>query len=346
LPRHIKWRKLRDNENKETFCKSLLKRFGKKWFVATKVPDQYDGLKAGDTVAMILGGSGDRLSFALSRRGEDIGARIFRIPAFQLKCRRKAESKDDDAVLLANLVQSNPDFFYLTRPRDRSIILVIEHFRARMETMKARIACEQRIFSNLTGGIFCREDGNFPEGGIEEMFNEAKANDQILGALVKEENKRMAELDAALEALDIYQQLFKNLDGVGSAIAGRLIAAIQDIRRFPTDSQLKAFCGVHVLPDGRFPRRRNGEVANWQPDARQALYLLGDQFNRRPNSEWGKRLRGYKVALRQKHPEVVSAEGKKRYGDGHIHKMALWRTLTKFVEWLHREWWKLERMPQ
>ena len=57
---------------------------------------------------------------------------------------------------------------------------------------------------------------------------------------------------------------------------------------------------------------------------------------------WGKKLREYKVKLREKHPEVVEVGGKKRYTDGHIHKMALWRTITKFAEWLYNEWWKLE----
>ncbi|MBI4437562.1 hypothetical protein HY631_01285 [Candidatus Uhrbacteria bacterium] len=36
-------------------------------------------------------------------------------------------------------------------------------------------------------------------------------------------------------------------------------------------------------------------------------------------------------------------EGKKRYTDGHIHKMALWRTVTKFVEWLADQWSELAR---
>ncbi len=47
------------------------------------------------------------------------------------------------------------------------------------------------------------------------------------------------------------------------------------------------------------------------------------------------------------HPEVVETEaGKKRYTKGHIHKMAVQRTLTKFVEWLWREWWKLEKLAK
>lgn len=74
-------------------------------------------------------------------------------------------------------------------------------------------------------------------------------------------------------------------------------------------AKVMKFCGVHVLPDGRFPRRRAGEVANWSPAARQALWLLGDQFNRNPDSEWGKKLLQYKAGFRLKHPEpIVSSQ--------------------------------------
>lgn len=124
--------------------------------------------------------------------------------------------------------------------------------------------------------------------------------------------------------LDIYKELFEPIAGVGPMIASRLITAIGDIRRFETDAKLKAFCGVHVLSDGRFPRRRRRETSNWHPHARQALYLLGNQFNRRPNSIWGRKLREYKEKLREKHPGVEIMDGKKKYTDVHIHKMAAW----------------------
>jgi hypothetical protein len=84
-------------------------------------------------------------------------------------------------------------------------------------------------------------------------------------------------------------------------------------------------------------------VANWSPNSRQALYLLGDQFNRRPDSEWGSKLLRYKRNLREKHPEVVVGEnGAKKYTDGHILKMALWRARSRFAEWLWKKWTALE----
>jgi hypothetical protein len=302
-----------------------------------------DGLKQGDVVAMALGGSGDRLAFALSRQAEKVGATILRVPSFVLKHRRQGD-KEQDAINLAVLAKTEPELFYPVEVRDRALIRMIECFRVKQDAMKERIACEQRLRQRFIGRVFCSENGGFPEGKIEDLFDAEKANDAILKALESEEQKRERELAKALEAVDIYTQLFKNIEGCGPSIASRLIAAIQYIRRFETDAGLKKFCGVHVLEDGRFARRRAGVVANWHPDARQALYLLGDQFNRRPDSEWGKKLREYKQVLRQKHPEAVKGEnGKKKYTDGHIHKMAMWRTLTKFVEWIHREWWKLEQ---
>jgi hypothetical protein len=99
-----------------------------------------------------------------------------------------------------------------------------------------------------------------------------------------------------------------------------------------------------VTSGGKFVRRRAGTVCNYSPTLHQALYQLGGQFNRNPTSLWGLKLLEYKEKFREKHPEVIVDEaGKKRYTKGHIHKMAYWRTLSKFVEWLHREWTRLEK---
>lgn len=65
-------------------------------------------------------------------------------------------------------------------------------------------------------------------------------------------------------------------------------------------------------------------------------------------------LLSYKLRFRERHPEVVEEAVqqkrgkrtitvmKKRYTNGHIHKMAIWRTLTKFVTELFRVWTRIE----
>lgn len=476
MPHHIKWRdlkKAKDGEPGEdplSFPRKLVKQAGKDWQLVTKVPAAYDGFRAGDLVAMALGGSGDRLSYALSRQGETIGAEVIRLTPKHLKAERGANDMDGDPLLLATLARDKRDLFQTTTPRDRDLIRLSEAWLAREEARMAKQACEQRLRQRVIGKAFIGKDGLYAEGTIEDLYDQAKATDEILDALAAEETRRIRELEEVLSGLDIYNELFSTVKGVGPMIATRLMVAIGDIRRFeggapntermeallaeatdhekrgeferdlgkikdrietmtqtrlakglspePTRFQilqsvrswkrdsgleaeaklldravecheeryqltkqarrsaakLKAFCGAHVLPDGTFPRRRHGVVANWHPEARQALYLITDQFNRRPDSPWGQKLRENKVKLRAKHPVVecsacgvpfdqcalkkpgyleevgatAAAAIKKqthsqRYTNGHIHKMGLWRTASQFVEWLYGAWWAIEK---
>ncbi|MCX6760162.1 MAG: transposase [Candidatus Nealsonbacteria bacterium] len=356
---HCKWRRAAKDEDVSKLNTHYVHRMvDKKGLpvveVITKVPTVFDGLRKDDKVVMVLGGSGDRFAAALSRKGEDIGAKVFRLPPFSLSDNRNGEDKKDDHLTLIRIFEKELAVFYKVRQRDRDLIRVKEALIARQDAMKQRIACEQRILQSLVGNIFLNEEGCFPEGVVEDQFDKAKANDVILQALVQEEERRDKELARAVKSLDIWERIFENIKGVGPRVAAGIIAPIGDIRRFIAPNgaaKLKKFCGVHVLDDGRFPRRRGGEVANWSPQARQALYLLADQFNRRPDSDWGKKLLQYKQALREKHPEPIEVKvngngeaGKtiKRYTNGHIHKMAQWRTLTRFVEWLYRQWVAIE----
>ncbi len=325
--------------------------------IVVKVPSAYEGLRIDDAVAMTLGGSGDRFAAALSRRGEDIGAKVFRIPPFTLKANRSTDKKDDDHLLLADLSQRRPDFFYEMNAKDRELVRVREFLFKREEAQDARIACEQRLRQSLIGSIFLSEEGFYPEGTIEDQFDRLKANSVIFLALSKEEAQWEGDLKKLIRRTEVWKRIFKAIEGCGEVTAAKLIAAIGgDVRRFKSAAQLKKFCGVHIMDDGQFPRKRAGELAGWNPQARQALYLLADQFSMwRPDSTWGKVFLGYKAKLREKHPNVECStcniswddckeqkSHKRRYNDGHIHKMAKWRTLTKFVEWLYREWSRIE----
>lgn len=300
------------------------------------------GFRAGDQIAMILGGSGNYFAYALGRKGKDIGASVLRIPPFTLKEERGDATKNDDSVLLATLCRDKPVLFFHVGDRDLERIRFSIMVERRQQIQKDRIRCNNRVHGLAVGEIFCSQEGGYPEGGFEQAEARLIANDNILLALQAGEKRVDRDLAKIAEGVEVYARLFQPIEGMAHGIAGRIIAGIGDIRQFKTDAKLKAYCGVHVLSDGRFPRRRGGTVANWNGDVRQALFLFGDQCVKRPRSKWGIYLRQMKANLRAKHPEPVIIDGKKRYTDGHIHKMAIWRTLTRFVEWLHREWWKLE----
>jgi transposase len=343
---HIKWKKVGPDADVSALPERQIKKVGKTTWFAHKVPSAYDGLQPGDVVCMILGGSGDRFAFALANKGASIGSTVHRIPAFVLKNRREDGDKDADAHLVIELFEDSPELFYAVRQRDTRLIALREALRRRMDVMRDRIACEQRLRQRFIGKVFLSVDGHFPEGGIEDEFDALKASDPILSSMLNEEEEANKALASACGALDVYVNLFDPIEGCGPAIASRIIASVCDVRMFATAPKLKAYVGVHVLRDGRFPRQRGGEMANWSPAARQALFLFMDQCNKRPGSVWGIKLREYKAKLRVAHPEpVIGQNGKKKYTDGHIHKMACWRTATKFVEWLWKEWWKMEGGP-
>lgn len=357
-PHHVKWKKY-GVEAPEGYKTELVSFFDNAYHIVSKVPAQYDGFRAGDIVAMCLGGSGDRLAYALSRQGEEVGAAVYRVPPYALKHERDHVNSDkkEDHLLLASLFAERPGRFQFCGARDRDIISVTEAFRHRMEAQEVRIACAHRLRQRFIGSVFLSPLGKYPEGKIEDAYEEVAANDVILSALTSEEKRREVELKKIVQSLDVWREIFAPIEGVGEMIAARIISAVGDIRRFETAPKFKAFAGVHVFgvdgkksplgtdpSGGKFVRRRTGVIADWNPTLRQALYLLGDQFNRRPNSVWGQKFRAYKVKFRTKYPEpVVGENGKKRYTDGHIHKMAMWRTITKFAEWLWREWSRLEK---
>ncbi len=385
----------------------------------------HENLMPGDQIAVIMGGSGGRFIAGLARKGENIGAKVFGVPSTRFaEIYGKNRDKSKDSESLAELLSQFPEVFYPIRTRDRQIIILREMRNLLDEVMTQRIACGQRVRQNAYGKIFFESDDLYPEGKIEQEIKAELANDPIYQAFVKEEKIRKAQVKDACEGLDIYDILV-SVEGCGPAVASRLIAEIQDIRKFysPPDpdtmaflkteslnlekeanlesdishikdritpsmphfqvvqmvrswkqehgkekeaelldksleihrqrhrlrqdalnkgkAKLRSYCGVGVK-DGKFPRRKRGEPANWSNKARLALYLLGDQFNMKPDSLWGQKLREKKKRLRAAHPEVEIVNGKKRYADGHIQKMALWWIRGKFVEWLFGQWWKLE----
>jgi transposase len=327
-----------------------------------KVPVSFEGLKSGDKVAMMLGGSGDIFAGRLSIEGEKTGAQVFRIPPFVFSDLRLPGEKDkkEDHLALLRVFKDRPNLFYMIRPPDRALIRVKGKLQQRQEAQYQRIKRQQQIWHSLIGRVFLDEDKHYGdlEGEVADVYQQAQDDDSILQNLLAQEKAAEKDLKKAVRQLPIWDEIFKGIDGCGERIAAGIVASIADIRRFIAPNgaaKLKKFCSVHVMDDGRFPRQRHGEVCEGTPEARRALYLLADQFNRRPDSDWGKELLRRKLALREKHPEPVDVEvmeegegGKKvaktvkRYTDGHIHKMAQWRTLTRFVEKLYKQWSRIE----
>lgn len=360
---HVKWKKVNE-EDADAAPEELVSHEGtgksRTWFIATKFATAFDGLRSSDTCLMALGGSGNPLSFALSNKCEKLGGALYRLPGHALRAARGEKPADQEVrdqselETLCLLWKGSPESFHKSDRADRERILVATHHRAFKEAQLARMACAARLRQAVIGRIFMREGGEYEEGLVDRWFDDEKASDPLFEAFVKIEAKCKKQLEKAVLSSRVWQ-ILEPIPGVGPSIAGALIASIGDIRRFSTDDKLMAFGGLHTLrSDGKkwqkgetpggaiMARRRRGQLSNWNPSLRQSLFLLADQFNRRPDSFWGQKLLANKKTYREIHPEMIIEDGKKRYNDGHIHKMALWKTLRQFLRWLHRKWWKLE----
>ncbi|MEX2170791.1 MAG: hypothetical protein WD851_15850 [Pirellulales bacterium] len=197
----------------------------------TKVPAAYEGLGSDDVVSMYLGGSGDRLAYALSRRGEEIGAAVWRTPPFRLVA-KSAKEKEEAHRRLIEFYERTPQHFYPVGPRDRDFIAVSEAFRSFKDSQKDRMACAQRLRQRTIGSIFLSPDGKYPEGLIEDLYDERSASDAILTVVEKEEARRESEMKKLVHKLDVWQEIFGPIEGCGEVLAAGIISAIGNIRRF------------------------------------------------------------------------------------------------------------------
>ena len=217
------------------------------------------GIRANDTVLMVMGGSSAFYAFALSKKFEALGrGGVLRIGStlFKRLCdehhldRSKLKSVDEegkrtevtfDHHALPKLFELSPASFHLVTARERDLILLNDVLDRRVEAMNARMACAHRVRQRMNKLAYCVSDA-YPEGGIKVFIEQGIANDKVLTIAKKEEDVISAELKKLLHGLPVWQ-LFEPIEGVGELTAAPLIAAIGDINRFPSDIHLKAFLG-------------------------------------------------------------------------------------------------------
>ncbi len=304
-----------------------------------------DGIRSGDIVLMVMGGSGAFFAFALSNMLEKLGSGgVYWIGStiFKRLCdehrldRSKLKSIDEegkrteitfDHAALPKLFELLPSSFHLVTSRERDLILLKDVLGRRVEAMGARMACAQRVRQRMKKLVYCVQDA-YPDGGVKVFIEQGIANDSILLIAEKEERGIEAELKKLLHSLPVWK-VFEPIEGVGELTAAPLIVAIGDINRFPSASQLKAFLGMHTLrADGekfqkgespeignsKFARRRQGQLSNWNQEGRQALYLISNQFMIwKKGSPWGLVAQEVKRRFLEKHPNpqvwVKDSEG-------------------------------------
>ncbi len=91
------------------------------------------------------------------------------------------------------------------------------------------------------------------------------------------ETKLKKHIIALLKPNLFYNSWLKHVKGIGPLLSASLMAELGSPERFNTVGQLWAYSGMHVV-DGEAPRRKRGEMANWNAQLRMTLYKVASSF--------------------------------------------------------------------
>lgn len=91
------------------------------------------------------------------------------------------------------------------------------------------------------------------------------------------EEKLKSYIVKMLKSNTFYNAWLKHVKGVGPLLSASLMANIGSPERFNTVGQLWAYCGEHVI-DGKAPRRKKGNKANWNSNLRMTLFKAASSF--------------------------------------------------------------------
>jgi len=127
--------------------------------------------------------------------------------------------------------------------------------------------------------------------------------------------------------------------GLGPSLGGSLIGEILDIKRFPTPLHLRSYARYGLDAEGRFPRRRKGEVAPWNDYLHRAVWLWSTDQLARYDHVFRDVYYHYKWREMQAHPEPMKTEtGKSKYTLGHLDKRAKRKTGSALLNYVWGLW--------
>lgn len=300
----------------------------------------------------LMGGTGQ----AVFVRAQQLGWSVKRIPWHRLEQvignSVAGASEAERAAQLAAAWQQDPDAFYLAHEPDERIYLIRELTRVRLaiqETYRKPAQLQyQAVYRELAPLL--------PEEGRLVRIRTTFADSAMIAGAKQDEQALEAQIKHLVAGLSIWEALHPAKDGVlprvlglGPSLGGSLIGEIGDIRRFERPENLRAYARFHVNGEGGFPRRRRGEVANWNKYLNRAVWLWSSDQVARYDHIWRQLYLWHKAHELRQHPEAErrpKADGNGTaayYTLGHLDKRAKRRVGSKLLEYVFDLWWAIAR---
>lgn len=125
-----------------------------------------------------------------------------------------------------------------------------------------------------------------------------------------------------------------SIKGLGAGgEAAKLLAQIDDIKKFETVSKLWRFAGYAVF-DGKAEKAKAGEGMHYNRNLKAICYVIAVQFIKQQTPHYTDIYYAEKKRQRELHPEPVNG----KYTDGHIHYMAIRKMIKQFLCELWEQW--------
>lgn len=144
------------------------------------------------------------------------------------------------------------------------------------------------------------------------------------------ENRMQKLVARQLAGIPIYDEWLSKVKGVGPLLAGSLIAELEAPDKYRGIRSIRAYCGQDVR-DGKAPRRKRGEKANWNPRLRVTLWKVGNQFVKTVPSYGRDLYEGYRAYYEDREGTSVGA-----------HNWARRKVAKKFLDCLWVKWREIE----
>lgn len=128
----------------------------------------------------------------------------------------------------------------------------------------------------------------------------------------------------------LWTEFASDIKGLGYILTAWILMYVR-IKRCKYPSQLWSYCGLSVR-DGKGARLTKGEQAKFHVKLKSKLIWLGQSFIKNRNPRYYGLYLTFKREYHNDHPEKVFMEnGKSRYSDMHLHRMALRKMVKIFL---------------
>jgi hypothetical protein len=218
------------------------------------------------------------------------------------------------------------------------------YWRMAVYTQENRIALENRLrqTTKIAEKVFWA-DGLPPEIQATMQITMDATGKTRLQELRKLEEKFTRETEKGFKSSRWFNEVAiaaAEGQGMGPMLAGALLWAIGDAKRFDTFGKFVRYAGLDVTINGAAPKRRRGQHITWNPFLRTTLYKLTEGWNKMPESTWRAMWDGYKEFYRNNRPDLLEVKNSKGedVSKGKIHNMARRKVQREFLRNLYHLW--------